>query len=290
MTVTYLPRDGWDDSGAPRSGYIVPDTQFVGLVVHHTVTIHAPKPGIGDEVAHMRLLRTIRPDLSEDVPYTAVVFRGVGPDDAVLAEGRGPGRTGAHTSGFNSSRYGVAYAGNSITDPMTPAVLEAFRLAGRMWLPRASVATVGHGQLPDQGTACPGTWLRDHMSDLQPPFAEVLAPAEPPEQWSTTVAANRIDLCGVGVDGGVYHQFSDLRKNDGKWSAWSRLGGLVTDHPPEVVWHRDWLHFFGVERGTGRVMQLSWHDTAGAWAFGGAWYPVAGAGTVITGVSAAVGL
>ena len=147
---------------------------------------------------------------------------------------------------------------------------------------------------PDQSTGCPGSTLDAHLAELQPPFDESFAPASAPNTWSTAINANRIDLTGRGTDGRVWHQYADVRVNEGRWSGWSALGNLVTDEAPTLTWHQHWLHFFAVERGTGRAMQLSWDNAAnsgrGAWFNNGQWYPVAGDGQFTSGLSVAVGL
>ncbi|MGE4425484.1 MAG: hypothetical protein AB7G37_03415 [Solirubrobacteraceae bacterium] len=172
--VTYLERSWWTDR--PPHGHRVPHSQFIGLAVHHTVFVMADWDGDGilhgdldDIKRYMERLRTARPDLGADVPYSFVVFPGATPGDGIVVEGRGPGQTGAHTHGFNSTRYGVAFAGNTMVEAVTPGVVAAFRAVGeRLFDPAGAARTFGHR---DHGqTLCPGDHLYVELPQLQPPF------------------------------------------------------------------------------------------------------------------------
>jgi len=172
MPVWVLPRESWDLSGLPRLGWVVPAEQFRGLVVHHTVsywdeTAWDPN-SMSDEAAHMRTLQLVRPDLGADVPYSWVIFEQPVPHIAVVAEGRGYCRTGAHTAGFNSSRYGVALAGNYSDRPVTPGMIDAINWVGAQYCAHASEPTVPHSD--SYATACPGNMMRNLMPTVQPPF------------------------------------------------------------------------------------------------------------------------
>ena len=174
MTVRYLDRDEWG-GGPVRKGVLLPRDNFVGLVVHHTVMVQrdydhdAATLGDIDDIKHyMRMLQTARPDLGLEVPYSFCVFKGATPDDCVVAEGRGLGVTGAHTTGYNSTRYGVAYAGNAEVDSITDGVLEGYRWVGQRLTVDQPVATIGHRDT--KSTACPGENLYARLDEIQPPF------------------------------------------------------------------------------------------------------------------------
>jgi hypothetical protein len=167
MTVTTLSRTQWG-GGALKAGHLVDHHQFRGIVAHHTV-MAAPRPDIDDIITYMRRLQKARPDLGLEVPYSFVVFRGPSNSDCVVAEGRGFGVTGAHTSGLNSTRYGVAYAGNASVDPITPGVLAGYRWVGRR-ISGTAVATIGHRDT--KSTECPGHHLYAQLDEIQPPFEE----------------------------------------------------------------------------------------------------------------------
>lgn len=181
--VQFVDREAWRARvDLPRLGHVVPHEQFVGLAVHHTVTLVADVDqdgliagDIDDAAAHMRYLQTVRAhDLGADVPYSFVVFEGAGPDDAIVAEGRGYGRTGAHTAGYNSSRYGVAFAGDFTDRTPTPGMVAAVRWLGSTLAdPAGAELTLGHRQV--YPTACPGDAAYPLLVHMQPPFGH-LAP------------------------------------------------------------------------------------------------------------------
>lgn len=177
MTVTYLDRAAWG-AGPVTVGRSAPHAQFTGLVAHHTVFVSPDYDRDGvtagdaeDVVRYMRWLQHARPDLGPDVPYSFCVFEGARPGDCIVAEGRGFGRTGAHTSGFNSSRYGVALAGNSSQRPVTEGILSGYRWIGRKLAnPAGAVPTIGHRDT--KSTECPGHSLYAALPKIQPPFAD----------------------------------------------------------------------------------------------------------------------
>lgn len=197
--IQYYDRAVWDDSGAPRLGYVVPESQFVGLAIHHTVTTAAP--GAESAFAHMRRLRTERPDLGEDVPYSWVVFRGEYPTDAIVCEGRGPGRTGAHTYGYNSSRYGIAVVGNYENEAVTGGILDAIDYVGRRFCPWASEPTWGHRQFPKNATACPGDHLVEVLADVQPPFPSPTPVPQPTDKGTLMMRVFDENGTGYILDG-----------------------------------------------------------------------------------------
>lgn len=184
--MTYLPRSWWTD--APPGGHPTPHSQYLGLVVHHTVIVMPDYDGDGftagdlDDVRrYMLKLRDARPDLAyqgvNEVPYSFVTFPGTHWNHGIVVEGRGPGRTGAHTLGFNSTRYGVAHAGNSSTEAISDGEVEAIREVGRrLWDPLGAVRAKGHRDL--RATACPGDSLYGRLGEVQPPYFPL--PATPP--------------------------------------------------------------------------------------------------------------
>lgn len=176
--LIYLERSDWDYSGAPRRGWLVDPNRFIGLVSHHTVMVMGDWDGDGiaqgdlDDVrTYMRRLRTVRPDLGLDVPYSWVVFAGADGASCVVVEGRGKGRTGAHTAGLNSTRYGIAYAANTNEQPVSLGMVNGVRWIGATFLTipaEAVVRTIGHFEV--YATACPGTSGINRLPDVQPPF------------------------------------------------------------------------------------------------------------------------
>jgi hypothetical protein len=165
MAGVYLDRAAWGALEMPRAGRVVPREQFTGLAVHHTVMVC--NGDIGD---YMRRLQTARPDLGLDVPYSFVVFDGPNEYDYTVCEGRGFDRTGAHTQGNNSTRYGVALAGDYTSVPPTIGQLAGIRWVGAQLVdPIGARATIGHCDV--HATACPGVMAYPLLDRLQPPFA-----------------------------------------------------------------------------------------------------------------------
>lgn len=199
MGVRYLSREEWE-AGPIGAGHAVPHSQFTGLAVHHTVMVMPDYDRDGflngdldDICRYMRQLQVSRPDLGLEVPYSFVVFLGADDDDCVVAEGRGFGRTGAHTAGQNSSRYGVAFAGNASVTQVTDGVIEGIRWVGSaLEDPGGARPTVGHRDL--KPTECPGNTLYARLGELQPPFTRT-APQEDEMSAEEVAAINkRIDV------------------------------------------------------------------------------------------------
>lgn len=175
MTITELARSDWG-AGPLTEGHPVPAAQMVGLVVHHTVIVlpdydHDGLTGgdIDDARSYMRQLQHARPDLGLEVPYSWVVLAGAGEHDAILAEGRGLTRTGAHTIGYNSTRQGVAFAGDFTDHAPTPGMWAAVGAVGRKLTdPAGAQRTLEHRDV--YRTACPGASTPLAPTIAQPPF------------------------------------------------------------------------------------------------------------------------
>lgn len=197
-TLAVLSRDDWG-GGPVRRGRETAPHKIHGLVMHHipelpaafglerpplTASNSGPPWDLSQVQAFMRRLQEIRPDLGSEVPYSWVVFRGWSRIDAIICEGHGAFRTGAHTARLNSTRYGIAFAQNTGKVPVDPGQIEAVRwLAGSLGLARPISPTTGHG---DHGaisslnrTECPGAGARLVLDQLQPPFNEATEAPEP---------------------------------------------------------------------------------------------------------------
>lgn len=172
--VTYISRADWN-AGPLHTGHVVPLTQFVGLVVHHTVIVLPDydhdgmiKGDIDDMIRYMQQLQRARPDLGPDVPYSFVGFEGEHEDDVIVAEGRGFGVTGAHTIGYNSSRYGYAFAGDFTNHAPTAGMWNGVRWIGnQLTSPTDAQPTLEHRDV--YATQCPGN-ATETPAPAQPPF------------------------------------------------------------------------------------------------------------------------
>lgn len=182
MTVTELSRAAWG-AGPLGSGHVVDPAQFVGLVVHHTVIVMPDYDhdslvagDLDDAITYMRQLQHARPDLGDEVPYSFVVFEGTTELDCILAEGRGLGVTGAHTIGYNSTRYGVAFAGDFTDHAPTAGMWEGVKAVGRKLVnPAGAHATLEHRDV--YATQCPGN-STPSPALAQPPFSAAATEAD----------------------------------------------------------------------------------------------------------------
>lgn len=186
ITVTHLTRHDWG-GGPLRAGHQAPMDQFIGWVLHHTVMAGPTNGDLDAIVTYMRRVQSARPDLGGEVPYSTLPFRGTNETSAVIVDGRGPGVTGAHTAGLNSTRYAWSLPGDYRTERPSLGQVWAMRWIAHQWTPRASVATIGHQQAPPyisrgvnlNATACPGGQGLATLPLLQPPFVALPPPTAP---------------------------------------------------------------------------------------------------------------
>ncbi len=152
------------------------------MYVHHTVIVDADATDnewqtLEDVKSSMRRLQRMRPDLGLDVPYNMVAFC-MSDGELVLCEGRGIGRTGAHTRNHNRSALGIAFQGD-FEDQALPGNIDAQLTEFAEWLrdlrnnqgfsnlgnSRPDDKQVwGHRDSPTASTACPGQKLYDKLS------------------------------------------------------------------------------------------------------------------------------
>jgi hypothetical protein len=245
----YLTRRDWGASPlTPTAGYPIATGQVVGAVEHHTVMVLPDYDGDGysrgdldDILRYMRQLQRARPDLGNEVPYTFVLFPGTTDATCVVAEGRGLGRTGAHTAGLNSTRIAIAVAGNTDADaPLTDGMVRGFRWVCSWALddPAGAVATIGHQQAPPyfqngvnlNATACPGRDGMANLPKLQPPFTiDDPAPAEEDDDMLAEDRQQLYAIAGVVSDLAAHIKGSDGGRMD-------RIEkGVVVDIPTVVA-------------------------------------------------------
>lgn len=226
-------------------GHATPHEQYDGLVVHHTVIVmpdydHDGLVGgdIDDICSYMRQLQRARPDLGLEVPYSFVIFEGSTPDEVIVAEGRGFGRTGAHTIGYNSTRYGCALAGDYTAREPTPGQIAGIRWVGAQLAdPSGAVSTLGHRDV--YATACPGVDAYPHLDEMQPPFTAPPAPTEeddmPPAPATLVLSGGNI----VSVVRGADHETLFYSSAPGAFSPlpgkWSSGASAVLSGPNIVV-------------------------------------------------------
>ena len=232
MTVgLFLDRAAWGANPAlPRLGHVVPRAQFVGLVVHHTVIVlqDYDRDGfthgdVDDIKRYMRSLQTARPDLGLDVPYSFVVFQGSSEYDYVVCEGRGFERTGAHTEGFNSSRWGVSLAGDFTTVVPTIGMLAGVRwVGGQLDDPGGARETLAHRDT--KATACPGDAAYPLLDRLQPPFVNPEEDDLRDDQIPVLAAAIAEAIMAAKVPNHDYSTNEDTQVPFRTWCAWLKQG------------------------------------------------------------------
>jgi len=166
----------------PRRGHPIGSLRRTEVYIHHTVIVDTDTTAnewetLDDVKSRMRQLQQLRPDLGLDVPYNMVAFC-MSDGELVLCEGRGLGRTGAHTKNHNRSALGIALQGNFESEPL-PANLDSQLIAVARWLrilrkkrgfinlgkSRPSGRQVwGHCDAKSARTVCPGQKLYDKLA------------------------------------------------------------------------------------------------------------------------------
>lgn len=152
---TIRPRKAW---GARAASSIVtqPRASVSTLVVHHTAGKAAAS--LHDAINEMQSIQRqhIITNGWSDIGYNFVIDR-----RGRVWEGRGYDRVGAHTKDHNTGTVGVSFMGNYETIKPTTRQLVAFRLLQRRLRRQGFNITrvLGHRQMPDQSTACPGRYL-----------------------------------------------------------------------------------------------------------------------------------
>lgn len=171
---TFIARPAYGNTPAPTVGYPIDLKQVRGLVVHHDVIPFDRHAGdvLAEARAHAAHLITARPDLGHDWPYSFGLAPDVAdPDHTIIVEGRGFGRSGAHTAGWNSTRYGVVLFGDYRTDRITPGQVRGARwLGAQLFRSQDAAITWGHHDAPGNATECPAMHGEDLVTLAQPPF------------------------------------------------------------------------------------------------------------------------
>lgn len=181
--MIFLSRAKWGaDTNLPRRGHPIGPLRRTEVYVHHTVIVDADTTAnewqtLNEVKSMMRRLQRIRPDLGLDVPYNIVAFC-MSDGELVLCQGRGLGRTGAHTRNHNRSALGIAFQGD-FEDKALPRNIDAQLTEFAAWLRdlrnNQGFSNLGNSR-PDEkqvwghrdsGTArttCPGQRLYDKLT------------------------------------------------------------------------------------------------------------------------------
>lgn len=152
------PRCRW--GAAPYRGHPTPLQLPLGfLYVHHTYVPAPPCTTFQSCAANMRSMQHFHQDVHHwnDIGYSFVIG-----SDGYVYQGRGWYWVGAHTRGYNSRGFGVAFVGNYTGSLPSEAALNTVRdvlpsCAIRAGLLRPDYKLLGHRQLVH--TDCPGNAL-----------------------------------------------------------------------------------------------------------------------------------
>jgi len=167
----YYPRSAWGARYGNGNAMAVPVSE---TYIHHTA---GPAPR--DEAAHMRELEAFHVNTRgwSGIAYSEVVF----PSGNVY-EGRGLGRTGAHTLDHNSISHAWCFVGNFENDQPTDGALRA--CAGRIrWAMGNGFVRPGspiRGHRDVNQTACPGRNLYARLPEIRSFVASGAAPSPAP--------------------------------------------------------------------------------------------------------------
>lgn len=166
--MRYVTREEW---GSRQPDYITHlDPRRVDRIfIHHTTGAQQ-----SDKTAWLRSIQRFHMETRRwsDIAYNLLVDA-----DGVCYMGRGLGRVGGHTKGWNSRSVAIAYLGDGSTD-VPAAATRAIRRAVEdcdLWFDR-ELPVFGHRDVGN--TACPGDvlygWLRAGM-----PVDDPLPPPQP---------------------------------------------------------------------------------------------------------------
>lgn len=163
--MRYITREAWGGRAPDRISYLDP-SRVDRIFIHHTTGEQQH-----DKAAWVRSIQRFHMEQRgwSDIAYSLIVSA-----DGDCYVGRGLGRVGAHTKGYNSTSVAIAYLGSGLK-PVPQTALRAIRRAvddTRNWFGRP-LPVFGHCDVG--ATACPGgallSWVRDGMpvDDPLPP-------------------------------------------------------------------------------------------------------------------------
>jgi N-acetylmuramoyl-L-alanine amidase len=158
--VQVVSRQKWR-AAPPKAGIVLMSEPVSIVFIHHTLTRSGPA---ADECRLVRKLQRIAFSRGfEDIGYSHLIF----PTGHVF-EGRGFGKVGAHTPGYDRSSYGFALVGNYDTEPMTEAQIGAIRQlfaeGQRQNFISANAAVKNHRDV--SRTTCPGRRATSRLADI----------------------------------------------------------------------------------------------------------------------------
>lgn len=171
-TFRLVTRAEWGARPPRWTGSMV---RFDGCHSHHGVGPGQPSMSIwrGYQSYHMNSLGW--PDIAYNYGYDS---------EGTIYEGRGWGRDGAHTFGYNNTSYGFCFIGDSNVAPPTGKALRALLCLAR--LAEAHHNKDGYrrdhidaGRLSGSATSCPGNGLYGKFAAMPKGYRPTNPPAKP---------------------------------------------------------------------------------------------------------------
>jgi peptidoglycan recognition protein len=225
--VTWFSRAEWGSTLPPGGNPM--GTVAEAYVHHFNSNITAPQT-VAACGARMRGAQSYHASQGwGDIGYSFCVS-----DAGDIYEGRGWGRTGAHTYGFNSKGYGICWLGDSNVSAPAAAALDAIAEVVRFGVNLGRITPaptiVAHrDRVPD--TACCGDPLYGQLGYIRAAVAGTTpTPPTPPEDDDMLKAARTNQGAVVLIDGGTFRVMA------GSWPVvnaqlieLSRAGLLATD-------------------------------------------------------------
>lgn len=198
---------------------------------HHTVTLLRDDARPRDVAEHMRYLQRIAFGRRfYDISYNYAIS-----ESGLVAEGRGFGKVGAHTAGYNSTAHAFVFIGNFDNEKITDAALEAFAELYEMGVSKDHI-NKGAPIWPHQkvsATACPGRNVLANMSKLRS-----LAKAEVRDPGADDRAAGADGIWQKGESGGRIVTFKSMLRDHGygpsEWSSPSEMYGAQMESVVEA--------------------------------------------------------
>lgn len=212
--MTVYSREQWGSTGAPGGYEIAGPVSEV--YVHHFGSGIQPARSVDEAMARMRSAQAYHRSLGwGDIGYSwCVDYAGN------VYEGRGWGRTGAHTYGYNSKGYGICGLFDSTVYPPSDEMIDAIAAVTLAGVELGRI-TAGPGvfahrdKVPD--TACCGDPMYMRLDDIRRLVAVGGVPEDGGEDKDKDMPAL---LCNI--DGSIYGCFAD--------GIWRMLGGAEFTH------------------------------------------------------------
>ena len=233
-----MKRDGQDGWGAvsPKSSSDI--TGSVNKIfIHHTAGKKCmSKQWCSKDLRGIQEYHMNNPNrMYSDIAYSFLVG-----EDARIYEGRGWGVVGAHTYGYNSKSYGIAFMGNYMKSVPSRAALKAAKNLIACGVERGSISTsyglYGHSDV--KITECPADQLYQEIRDwsnyagASTPVSTTEAPETPsnngPNLYLTTEERNSLEQ-QLRIDEGVEYEIY----KDSLGFLTFGIGHLITEKDPE---------------------------------------------------------